>query len=308
MILAVLLGCILHASGTLQKPETAHALSATSPGPRRALGLVCDERRDRGLGSTWSLNGNAWTRLELKGPDARRGASFVFDAKRGQCLLVGGSQGDDPTSPCFDQTWSFDGKDWTKSAASIGKRSHFACAYDRKRERAVLVGGMDPETGKELDEVLEWDGATWSPSTVHAPSGLFAPQMAYDEKAGVLVLASSRPSDRKLMTWTFDGKTFAKIDEDGPAVILSGQSLVTLGPSGGVLLFGGFDTAPLADTWTWNGKSWKKVDAHGPPARLGHSLAYDRKRGRILLYGGEDGKQTFGDLWEFSQGTWNPVK
>jgi hypothetical protein len=307
----VILAVLLHAVASFQKPD-----AAASPGPRRALALACDERRDcivlfggaSDRAETWTLNGKAWTRLELRGPDARRGAAFVFDAKRGRCVLVGGSRGDDPTSPCFDETWTFDGKEWTKSAVSIGVRSHFACAYDRKRERVVLVGGMDPGTGKGLDDVLEWDGASWSTSAVRAPGALFAPQMAYDEKSNVLVLTSSRPSDRKLTTWTFDGKAFSKVDEDGPAVILSGQSLATLGPGGGVLLFGGFDTSPVADTWTWDGKTWKKLDAHGPPARLAHALAYDRRRGRIVLYGGEDGKQTFDDLWEFGKGTWNAVR
>lgn len=322
MILFAHLACLCIALLPLQKPAPPQAKPVVTPGPRRALGLVCDEPRDRlvlfggassatdssGLDATFAWNGKLWSQLEAKGPSARRGASFVFDAKRGQCVLIGGSEGDDPTSPVFDQTWTLDAKGWTKSAASIGKRSHFACGYDRKRERVVLVGGMDPETGKDVDSVLEWDGANWEHCTVPAPNGLFAPQMAFDEKANVLVLTSSRPSDHKLMTWSFDGKAFTKLDENGPPVILSGQSLVTLGPSGGVLLFGGFDTAALADTWTWDGKAWKKLDAHGPPARLAHSLAYDRKGKRIVLYGGEDGKQTFDDLWVFSANAWTQVK
>jgi len=298
------------------------AKAPASPGPRRAYSLVYDESRARtvlfggggatkdaaGLDVAWSWNGKRWAALEVKGPSVRENGAFVFDAKRGCCLLIGGSFGEFPSTTVFDETWTLDAKSWTKGAAGVGKRLHCACAYDRKRERVVVIGGVDPATGKNQDDVIEWDGAEWAASTVHAPSALFAPQMAFEEKAGVLILTNTAESDNVITTWSFDGHTFAKLDEHGPALIPSGESLASLGPAGGLLLFGGWNKVALADTWTWDGKSWKKLDVHGPPARMGHSLVYDRKRSKVVLYGGEDGKTTLDDLWEFDGHAWTSVK
>jgi hypothetical protein len=36
-------------------------------------------------------------------------------------------------------------------------------------------------------------------------------------------------------------------------------------------------------------------------------MALDRKRNRVLLYGGEDGEKTLDDLWEDAGGAWREV-
>jgi hypothetical protein len=60
-----------------------------------------------------------------------------------------------------------------------------------------------------------------------------------------------------------------------------------------VILFGGAWTDPngfvnfLNDTWRWDGSSWTKVTPPVSPApRAFHAMAYDSKRGRIVLFGG----------------------
>jgi hypothetical protein len=321
MLFSFICACVFLTAADLQSPAAPAAKAPASPGARRAHALAYDEAHDRlvlfgGAGaecasdSTWSWDGKRWLSISTPGPSARRGSLALFDAQHARVVLCGGPAGDEPTSPTFDETWLFEGATWTKSsAASIGERVHFAAGYDRGRQRLVLVGGFQPATGKDLTDVWEWDDAAWKRLDVTAPSGLFAPQLAYDERAKVLVLTSSRPADRIVTTWTFDGKAFAMLDEHGPATIWSGQSLVTLGAAGGLLAFGGFDgKKPSGETWKWDGKHWSKLDVKGPTPRLGLALAFDRKRGRVLLYGGEDGTKTLDDLWEFAGGTWKEVK
>lgn len=296
------------------------SMPASSPGPRRAHTLAYDEAHDRlvlagGAGAelapdaTWSWNGKGWETISTAGPSSRRGSLAAFDAHISRIVLYGGQAGDEPTSPIFDETWILDGASWTKSSTPVlGERVHFAAAYDRTRQRVVLIGGFQPSTGTDLTDVWEWDKSTWNRLEVSAPKSLFASQLAYDERAKTLVLTSSRPSDRKVTTWSFDGRAFTKLDEDGPAIIWSGQSVITLGAAGGVLAFGGFDgKSPCSETWRWDGKHWSKLDVKGPAARLGLAMAFDHKRGRVLLYGGEDGTRTFADLWEFAGGAWKEV-
>ncbi|MGD9689518.1 MAG: kelch repeat-containing protein [Phycisphaerales bacterium] len=50
---------------------------------------------------------------------------------------------------------------------------------------------------------------------------------------------------------------------------------------------------------------WKPLDlAELPEPRGWHSMVYDRSRGCIVLFGGQDQTQRFGDTWEFRNGAW----
>lgn len=80
-----------------------------------------------------------------------------------------------------------------------------------------------------------------------------------------------------------------------------------------LVLFGGLrgDGAPLADTWEWDGLRWsapQTPDVEAPVARSGHALAFDPRRGRLILFGGEarpasqqeqDSSGLLDDTWEY---------
>ena len=66
------------------------------------------------------------------------------------------------------------------------------------------------------------------------------------------------------------------------------------------------------DLWAWNGRLWRKLaDASetGPAPRAMGTLAYDRKRDRIVLFGGRmrlpDGDMN--DTWEWDGARWSHV-
>lgn len=62
-----------------------------------------------------------------------------------------------------------------------------------------------------------------------------------------------------------------------------------------------------ANTYEFDGVSWNEVStATSPSARINHSMAYDAKRGVIVLYGGDDGTNTSEEteLWEYNGTTW----
>jgi len=40
---------------------------------------------------------------------------------------------------------------------------------------------------------------------------------------------------------------------------------------------------------------------------MSHALAYDSRRERVVLYGGSNGTQTFGDTWEWDGANWRQV-
>lgn len=86
---------------------------------------------------------------------------------------------------------------------------------------------------------------------------------------------------------------------------------------GTVMLFGGADDCRvLGDLWEWNGKTWHKISASGPAPRTFPSMAYDRSRHRLVLFGGnrvlfgtENDKETFlDDFWEWDGARWQEIK
>lgn len=85
-----------------------------------------------------------------------------------------------------------------------------------------------------------------------------------------------------------------------------GATLSLVPGSRHLLLFGGRrqDGTALADTWEWDGLGWQSVTAaSAPPARAGHTVALDGRRGTLLLFGGaggpESAPQPLADTWEY---------
>lgn len=64
--------------------------------------------------------------------------------------------------------------------------------------------------------------------------------------------------------------------------------------------FGAVSPADATETSDACQISWRGV----PPPRLGHGLAWDLSRGRLVLFGGESGYATLADTWERTGGRW----
>ena len=77
---------------------------------------------------------------------------------------------------------------------------------------------------------------------------------------------------------------------------------------GRVVLFGGYVRTPdgrtrLGDTWEWDGERWEEKVASGPPPRNGGALAFDERRGRLVLSGGPPAFVT-PETWEWDGRAW----
>jgi len=101
------------------------------------------------------------------------------------------------------------------------------------------------------------------------------------------VISAHTPGPRMSAAVAYDTKR-------GRLVLFGGTSLT---PSGGEK----YDT----DTWEWDGKDWTQVQTSGgPPGRTSHAMAYDPKRGVVVLYGGTNGETALSDVWEWNGKTW----
>lgn len=98
--------------------------------------------------------------------------------------------------------------------------------------------------------------------------------------------------------------------------VRNGHVLAYDAERGQVLLFGGADERQvLGDLWEWDGKRWSLLAAGGPPPRTFASLAYDRDRKRLVLFGGNrvlfgtsaDRDTCLGDMWEWYDRAWHQL-
>ena len=249
---------------------------------------------------TWEWDGTDWIeRLPANAPVA--GGPMVYDALRGHVLLFNNSEtwtwdganwtqrfplhspsGSTRADMAYDvardrtvlfierSTWEWDGVDWQqRTPAHVpGTVSHHAMTYDATRQRVLLFGGMVPTMGVEAtNETWEWDGVDW---TQRSPMNLPTARMGH-----VLVFDPLR----------------------GRSVLFGGWYYLN-GP-------GGIASDPLGDTWEWNGANWVVRTPGGMPSRRAdHVLAFDRMRGRTVLFGGYDGGQA-SDTWEWDGSAWS---
>jgi hypothetical protein len=205
-------------------------------------------------------------------------------------------------------TWEWDGEAWTQ-VEDIGPsaRSRHALAYDAVRSRVVLFGGVNAAGGL-LDDTWEWDGDEWTQVADTGPPARSGHAMCFDAPAARTVLfGGSSASD----TWTWNGTDWTSLNDVGPAPC-EGTGLVFTGAS--TILFGGIDPAATPAelfglTWELADADWTERQDMGPASRFGHAMAYDRARGRVVLFGGNGAlpatataANLFADTWELPPG------
>ncbi len=75
-----------------------------------------------------------------------------------------------------------------------------------------------------------------------------------------------------------------------------------------VLLFFG----PTGETWSWNGLQWKRIAVPGamdsaPAKRTRFAMAFDKRAGNLVLFGGEIGGAEQNDTWVWNGLAWHRV-
>ena len=133
------------------------------------------------------------------------------DSRRDRLVVVGRAPDADPT------TWEFDGRVWQNLRTRPGELLSFqTSAFDRRRQRAVLVSGyaasgLSPNT-------YEFDGQRWSVVATGGPAPRLGAVAVFDEHAGrTIVYGGEGPDDARLTdTWAWDGKTWSLLAASGP--------------------------------------------------------------------------------------------
>ncbi|MCU0867569.1 MAG: hypothetical protein MUC36_27625 [Planctomycetes bacterium] len=237
---------------------------AIRPAARTMCGMVWDSGRQRvvlfggygagNLDDTWEWDGTAWQqRFPNHAPSPRGGMYMAYDSVRARTVLFGGGLGG-VMMPTFDDTWEWDGVDWTRrfpAHAPLAARSG-NLVFDSQRNRCVLFGGLSTGYVKQND-TWEWDGVDWTQRfPAHVPIARYAAGMAFDSARARTVLFGGGADVGPLQdTWEFDGQDWSL---QSPTCKPSNRDYVSLAfdPLRASVVMRG---SRIADTWQYGAGS-----------------------------------------------------
>lgn len=156
----------------------------------------------RSRNETWTWDGLTWTRLQPAHSPGPRDEPGVAPDAQGGVLLHGGSDGFYPSgSAYYNDTWRWDGDDWTElqplhAPPSFVLFRDLALGADGRNVLLGCCGG-----GENLTWV--WDGADWtSVDYPTMPSSSGGAAMATDG-SGRIVLADGTQGSTPVYTWVW---------------------------------------------------------------------------------------------------------
>jgi hypothetical protein len=145
--------------------------------------------------------------------------------------------------------------------------------------------------------------AVWTKrASQSAPKAWLWQPLAYDARSAKTVAYGNGGRSE---TWTWDGKTWARVATTGPRAAIDANQMVYDTANRRILLVSDASSSKL-ETWTWNGAAWTKLTPMvSPPRRVAFGLAYDSKRKVVVMFGGYGGNGgDRSDTWEFDGTNW----
>lgn len=250
------------------------------------------------LDDTWEWDGSTWTqRFPMDSPSPRFAHRMEFDPKGGGVLLFGGLK-EVPDLDFKSDTWRWDGVNWTQltPAHTPSERRNHGMAIDATGQ-ILLFGGSAVGT---LGETWRWDGEDWielSPAASPGPRNNFG--MAYDSVRKRVVVHGGwgfSPGVHYADLWEWDGTDWRLVTPTGTVPTRRASHRLAFHPClQRIVLYAGWAkpeslTEFRDDTWEWDGVRWTRNTsvAMRPGPLSDHSMVFDRARGRMLLFGGDE--------------------
>ncbi len=253
-------------------------------------------------------------RIQDDPPPRRAHHSMIYDESRGAVLMMGGSTPLDGGQrfDVFNDIWVLGDSGWRLAGRSGEPMSSFALAFDSDRKEILSFGGY---TGQAVGVMRRLEGNQWTILARYPEMPVAEAGFVYDAKRKKFVSfgGSSGPAVMYDKTMEYDGTGWTTIEVAGPSA-RQAHAMVYDGRRGKTVLFGGMARAPqgqrppsLGDTWEYDGQTWVKREVDGPSARHAAGIAYDSKRGLVILFGGagENGFQR--DTWSWDGTSWKQL-
>ncbi|MCO6438369.1 MAG: immunoglobulin domain-containing protein [Phycisphaerae bacterium] len=240
-----------------------------------------------------------WVHVTSTGPLWRHQlhTDMAFDPVRGVSVLYGGF-GAKPngTSDDLDDTWEWDGVEWTQRFPPHypGKREQHQMVFDTVRNKILLFGGWSPSPVFGNSEVWEYDGSDWTLVTTSPggpPTGSDywkQGDAAFDSARGKMIVIYEdgyHPDPPTNKTWEFDSATatWANVYTGiGPSYFVSP---IAYDASREICVGQYYNLGTNeAFSWVFSGGAWNSLDGDAP-LRHYPAMTYDAVRRRVTLFG-----------------------
>ncbi len=236
---------------TVPASRCCHAMTYDSGRGRTIMFGGAGNGSGTDLSDTWEWDGTDWTKINTQNsPRPRRSPMLTYHLTSGKTLLFGGGTGS-TGSPFFQETWTYDGKDWTQLSPKNSPLARWgsAFAFQLTRAKTLLFGGAG-EKGAVYNDTWEWDGNDWtklgpknSPSARWLMSGAFS---LANRRVFVFGGRLDKPD-----TWEWDGVDWTPTKVAASPGGRSDLAMVYEPTRKVMTVFGGFarTAGVLGDTW-----------------------------------------------------------
>jgi hypothetical protein len=159
----------------------------------------------------------------------------------------------------------------------------------------------------------EVQASSWKKVNKYGPSDRYSYGAAYDSTNKFVLIFGGKdgPGNEYSDFWKWDGVKWSKIIAVPNPSFRQEHAMAYDSNRKVLVLFGGWQSGSTnsykKDTWEWDGKSWKEIKKKGPSARSIHSMVYDSKRTKIVLFGGLGTNGILGDTWTYDSKGWKKV-
>ena len=156
---------------------------------------------------------------------------------------------------------------WTQATPAIspGVRSNHAMAYDSVRQKVVMFGGYNFQSGS-MGDTWEYDGVVWTQvAPASSPPARTGHAMVYDSVRGKVVMFGGYDGGLGNYindTWEFDGIDWEQRTASGPVTRTGATFAYVIGQQK-TYLFGGFGGPQLDDTWEYQTSSLPSAVPYG---------------------------------------------
>ncbi len=251
----------------------------------------------------WRWDGGSWMEWSAGTPRARSGAALAVGWRTGNAVLFGG--GSSATDLLAD-TWEWNGR-WLRSSA-VGPSARREAAMTGCNESAVLFGGWDGTTVSA--ETWVYELGQWRQGSAGPPGRRLHAMCGGSVQHAVIFGGVDQTGAYLDDAWIYDSYTgrWTSLASTLRPPARAEHALAADFARGRVVLFGGRNaTGELGDTWEYGfyDGGWRQVTTSlAPQARSGHAMTYDLYRARVVLSGGSNQSQLFGDVWEYDGNGW----
>lgn len=271
------------------------------------------------LNDTWEFDGTDWTEIQTanRPEKGRSGTAMCYVKPWKKTILFGGAGGDAGTG-ATDETWSYDGIDWTilGPATIPPTRVGAAMAFDENLGKVLLAGGVTVDGIHDRDCWL-FDGQDWEllagcSGGTSQPLGRMMPGMVWNPVSRRIVLFGGEYPFNNYWndTWEFYELRFHKVTTATSAPFRHMPAMTFHALSGKCLFFGGAyrpvggSYTKCNDLWEYDGIDWREIPVRNPPAPRDYvTIEYCPLSQSVYLYGGhgDDDENYFAeDTWKYS--------